>query len=150
GGDEQSFARSTLSPDRKKKWQLLASVLIVSAAGSFTIARAWFTYVHAAAVIPAQLSVDTQPAGAELLIDGQPRGITPTTFSISPGSHTLAVRTTGEERHVQLALAAGAQVAQHFDFTSNASAVAPGRVSIVTDPPGLRVALDGRPRGLSP
>jgi hypothetical protein len=144
---EMSFASS---PERRRKLLALGSVLIVSAAGSFSVTRALFTHVWAAAAVPASLSVDTQPAGAELLIDGQPRGMTPATFSISPGSHTLAVRSAGEERRVQLALAAGAQVAQHFDFTSNVPAVAPGRVSIVTDPPGLRVALDGQPRGVSP
>jgi hypothetical protein len=149
GDDEVTFAPSA-PPERKRKSLLLASVVIGSAAGSFVTARAWFMHVRAEAVTPAQLSVDTRPAGAELLIDGQPRGMTPATFPISPGSHTLAVRTAGEERSVQLALAAGAQVAQHFDFTSNVSAVAPGRVSIVTDPPGLRVALDGQPRGVSP
>jgi len=156
GDDEVSFATPAAPPERRgtllerrKQSLLLASVVIVSAAGSFTAVRAWFAHVPAAA-IPAQLSVETQPAGAELLIDGQPRGITPATFSMSPGPHTLAVRTAGEERHVQLALAAGAQVAQHFDFTSNVSVSAPGRVSIVTDPPGLRVAVDGQPRGTSP
>lgn len=156
GDDEVSFAtpapppeRRTTPPEGKRQSLLLASVVIVSAAGSFTAVRAWFTHVPAAA-IPAQLSVDTRPAGAELLIDGQPRGMTPAVFSIPPGQHTLAVRTAAEERHVQLALAAGAQVAQHFDFTSNVSASAPGRVSIVTDPPGLRVAVDGQPRGASP
>lgn len=148
--DEVSFADSAPPPDQRRKPLLLASVLIISAAGSFIVARAWFTHVRAAALTSAQLSVDTQPAGAELLIDGQPNGMTPATFSLSPGSHTLAVRTAGEERRVQLALAAGAQVAQHFDFTSTVSAVAPGRVSIVTDPPGLRVAVDGQPRGVSP
>jgi PEGA domain-containing protein len=136
--------------ERWRRSLLLASVLIVAAAGSYAVTRTLFTRVRAAAVIPAQLTVDTQPAGAELLIDEQPRGTTPATLSIGPGSHTLAVRIAGEERRVKLALAAGAQVAQHFDFASNVSAVAPGRVSIVTDPPGLRVAVDGQPRGVAP
>jgi hypothetical protein len=150
GDDEVSVAASAPSPAWSKRPLLLASILIVSAAGSFTAARAWFTHVRSAAVVPAQLTVDTQPAGAALLIDGQPRGTTPATFSISPGSHALAVRAAGEERHVQLTLASGAQVAQHFDFTSSVPALAPGRLSIVTDPPGLRVAVDGLPRGVSP
>lgn len=148
--DKIVLAMRTLTPEQRRKSLVLASVLIVTAAGSFIVARSLFTRVRAAAVIPAQLTVDTQPAGAELLIDGHPRGVTPSTFSMSPGTHTLAVRTAGEERRVQLALAAGAQVAQHFDLTSKISAAAPGRVSIVTDPPGLRVSLDGQPRGVSP
>jgi hypothetical protein len=84
---------------------LVASVLVVSAAIAFAAVRAWFAPLRAAAVIPARLSVDTQPAGAELLIDGQPRGRTPATFSIDPGAHTLTVRTGGAERVVPLTLA---------------------------------------------
>ncbi len=150
GDDEDAAATSAPSPERRSKSLVLASVLVVAAAGSFILTRALFTHVRAAAIVPAQLSVDTQPAGAELLIDGQPRGMTPATLSINPGSHALTVRTAGEERRVQLSLAAGALVAQHFELTSNVSAVAPGRVSIVTDPTGLRVAVDGEPRGVSP
>ena len=51
---------------------------------------------------------------------------------------------------MRLTLAAGAQVAQYFDLTSNVAPVAPGRLSILTDPPGARVTVDGRPRGASP
>jgi hypothetical protein len=153
-GDDQTArarsARAWLSLLSGSTSLLVMSVLIVSAAGAFTAVRAWFAPLRAAAVVPARLSVDTQPPGADLLIDGQPRGKTPATFSIDPGAHTLAVRASGVERVVQLALAGGAQVAQHFDLGVSTSAVAPGRLSIVTDPPGLRVAVDGQPRGESP
>ena len=153
-GDDRSaratLARVGLSISLRRPLLLVMSVLMISAAGAFAAVRAWFAPLRAAAVIPAKLSVDTQPAGAELLIDGQPRGKTPATLSIDPGSHTLAVRTAGIERVVQLTVAGGAQVAQHFDLASNVSAGAPGRLSIVTDPPRLRVAVDGQPRGVSP
>jgi hypothetical protein len=153
GDDETARARSAralLSLLSGSTSLLVMSVLVISAAGAFAAVRAWFAPLRAAAVVPARLSVDTQPPGADLLIDGQPRGKTPATFSIDPGAHTLAVRASGVERVVQLTLAGGAQVAQHFDLAANTSAVAPGRLSIVTDPPGLRVAVDGQPRGESP
>jgi PEGA domain-containing protein len=129
---------------------LVASIAVVSAVGAFTAVRAWFAPVRAASIVPARLTVDSQPAGADVLIDGQQRGKTPATFSIDPGAHTLAVRAAGTQRTAQLTLAAGAQAAQHFDLTPTAAAIAPGRLSIVTDPPGLRVAVDGRARGVSP
>jgi hypothetical protein len=128
----------------------LVSVAVVSGVGAFAAVRAWFAPVGAAAASAATLTVDTQPAGAELRIDDQPRGTTPATFSVDPGEHTLVVRAAGVERTVQLTLAAGAQVAQYFDLMSNGTAAAPGRLSIVTDPSGVRVAVDGRPRGISP
>jgi len=129
---------------------VVMTALVLSAAGAFNAVRAWYAPVGAAAAVPARLSVDTQPPGAALLIDGQARGRAPASFSIDPGAHTLVVRGTGVERVVRLTLAAGAEVAQHFDLMSNVSAAEPGRLSIVTEPPGLRVAVDGRPQGVSP
>jgi hypothetical protein len=129
---------------------LVAAVLVLSAVVAFIAVRAWFAPVRAAVVIPARLSVDTVPAGADVLVDGRPHGKTPATFAVDPGAHTLMVRANGAERVVPLTLAAGAQVAQHFELPPSASTVAPGRVSIITDPPGLRVAIDGQPRGVSP
>jgi len=129
---------------------LIAAIAAVSAVAAFAAVRAWYVPVRAAAVVPAALTVETQPPGAELLIDREPRGRTPATFSLPPGAHTLAVRSTGVERTVQLTLAAGAQVAQYFDLTPPHAAPAPGRLSVVTDPQGARVSVDGKPRGVSP
>jgi hypothetical protein len=144
------LVRAGLSLLSQRPSLLVMSVALVSAVGAFTAVRAWFAPVRAASIIPAKLTVDTQPAGAVVLIDGQARGRTPAMFSIDPGAHTLAVRAADVERTVQLTIPAGAQVAEHFDLAPNVAAVAPGRLSIVTDPPGLRVAVDGHARGVSP
>ena len=49
-----------------------------------------------------------------------------------------------------LTIAAGADVTQYFDMKAAAPVAALGQVSVTTDPPGARVAVDGRPRGVSP
>ena len=49
-----------------------------------------------------------------------------------------------------LTIAAGADVTQYFEMKAAEPAVVVGRVSVVTDPPGARVAVDGQPRGTSP
>jgi PEGA domain-containing protein len=128
----------------------VVSIAVLSAAAAFGVVRTWFVPVRAAAVIPATLSVVTDPSGADVLIDRQPRGRTPVTLAIDPGLHSLAVRAAGVERTVPLTFAAAAQVSQYFDLTPRVRAVSPGRLSIVTDPPGARVAIDGTPRGTSP
>jgi hypothetical protein len=133
---------------------LIASIVVLSGAGAFAAVRAWFAPPAVTLAAPATLTVDTQPAGVDLLIDEQPRGKTPLTISIDAGAHALAVRAGGVERTVQLALTPGAHLAQHFDLTSDLTsggpASAPGRLSVLTDPPGARVSIDGRPRGVSP
>lgn len=133
-----------------RTYGLIASVAFASAVVAYVAVRAWFVPVDAAAVVPATVSVTSQPAGAVLLIDGQPKGTTPLTFSMAPGQHTLLVRAGQAERAVRVTLGPGAQVAQYFDLTTSAQAPSPGRVSIVTEPAGARVAVDGRPRGVSP
>lgn len=129
---------------------LIASVAFASGIVAFLTVRAWFVPVGAAAVVPASVTVDSQPSGAALLIDGRPHGTTPVTFSIAPGRHTLLVRGDRAERAVKVTLGSGAQVTQYFDLTTSAPAVSPGRLSIVTEPAGARVAVDGRSRGVSP
>lgn len=127
---------------------LLVSIGLTSAAGAFTAVRAWFVSASAAAIVPATLSVQTQPPSADLIVDGEPRGTTPATIPIDPGAHRVAIRAGGVERTVQLTVASGAHLSQYFDLTSAGQSA--GKLSIVTDPPGARVSIDGRPRGISP
>ena len=129
---------------------LMAAVVVLSAVGAFTAVRAWYVPVRATGLIPATLSIETQPPGAELLIDSVSRGTAPLAVNIEPGSHLVAVRRSGVERQVRVTVAAGAQMSQYFDLTSSVPATSSGRLSIVTDPPGARVTVDGRPRGVSP
>ena len=60
------------------------------------------------------LTIDTRPAGSEVLIDGQRRGATPLTLALTPGSHTMTIRNGGDERVVPLTMAAGAEVTQYY------------------------------------
>jgi hypothetical protein len=152
--DDQVADAPSVPPERSVTFDrthgLIAAIAFASAVVAFVAVRAWFVPVGAAAVVPATVIVESQPAGALLMIDGQPRGTTPLTFSMAPGQHTLLVRAGRTERAVKVTLGSGAQVAQYFDLTTNAPAVPPGRLSIITEPAGARVTIDGRPRGVSP
>ena len=129
---------------------LKATIAALSAVGAFTAVRAWYVPIRATGLVPATLTIDTQPPGAELLIDSVSRGSAPLTLAIEPGSHLVTVRGFGLERQVRVTVAAGAQVSQYFDLTSSVRATSSGRLSILTDPPGARVAVDARLRGVSP
>ena len=129
---------------------LMAAIVALSAVGAFTAVRAWYVPVRATGLVPATLTIDTQPPGAELLIDTVSRGTAPLTVAIEPGSHLVAVRRSGLERQVRMTVAAGAQISQYFDLTSSVRATSSGRLSILTDPPGARVTVDARLRGVSP
>ena len=138
----------TIRFDRSSVVILLIASL--SGLGAFALVRWRVAPPRAATAQPATLTVGTQPAGADLFIDGRRRGATPLTLPIEPGAHTLTLRSAGAERIVPLTVTAGAQVAQYFELTAPEPIARSARLSIVTDPPGARVSVDGRPRGVSP
>ena len=96
------------------------------------------------------LTIDTRSVSAEVLVDGERRGVTPLKLSVTPGPHIITVRSNGDERVVPMTIGAGADVSQYFDMKASQPVALFGRVSVVTDPPGARVTIDGRPRGTSP
>src|SRR6185295_7390557 len=55
---------------------------------------------------PGSLTIATRPAGSEVLIDGERRGATPLTLALTPGPHTITIRSGGDERVVPLTIAA--------------------------------------------
>ncbi len=69
-------------------------------------------------------------------------------MSLDPGVHTLGVRAGGLERVVRVTLAPGAHVVHHFELA--AAPAKNGRLSIMTDPPGARITVDGHFSGVSP
>jgi hypothetical protein len=99
---------------------------------------------------PATLTITTRPEGAQVSIDGEARGVTPLTLAISPGPHTLTVRAGDQERVMPLTAAAGSDIVRDLEMTVAAPAAALGGLTVATDPPGARVAIDGRPAGTSP
>jgi hypothetical protein len=98
----------------------------------------------------AELTIESRPAGADVLVDGQVRGISPLTLSLAPGDHRIAVRRGSDERGGSLALKAGSTVGQYFEFVSEPSLPRNARMIVLTDPPGARVSVDGQARGSSP
>ena len=78
-----------------------------------------------------RLTIDTRPAAAEVLIDGERRGVTPLTLSLAPGAHSITVRNGRDERVVPLTIAAGADVTQYFEMKTE-PAVLSGGVSVTT------------------
>ena len=75
---------------------------------------------------------------------------TPLKLSLSPGAHTVVVRSGSDERVVPVTIAAGADITHNFEMKAAEPAAQLGRMSVATDPPGARVAVDGQPRGISP
>ena len=138
---------ATVSPRVVRAALIISAVAVVAAIGAVAVQRYPLTPREPR---PGNLTINTRPIDAEVLIDGTRRGTTPLTLSLTPGTHTITVRSAGDERIVPLTLASGAEVSHYFEMKPAEPAVVVGRVSVVTDPPGARVSVDGKARGTSP
>jgi hypothetical protein len=99
------------------------------------------------------LTVNSNPAGAQLLVDGKLAGVTPATLTLPQGTHTLTLRGSGTEpRTMNVAVSAGAQLSQYIELpkADGRGEATSGRLQVRTDPPGALVTVDSIPRGASP
>ena len=96
------------------------------------------------------LTIETRPIGAEVTIDGEHRGTAPLTVALTPGPHAVALRSDGDQRMIPITIAAGAEMTQHIEMKTRDAPPLFGRLSVVTEPPGAKVTVDGRARGVSP
>ena len=120
---------------------LIATGLLLGAVSAWRLAsRAWGTWTGA-------LSVTSRPAGAQVLIDGQPQGVTPLSLRLAPGEHTLEIHSAGPTQVMPLHIEKGRQIVRDFHLAVGA---APATLRVDTKVAGARVLIDGRVRGRSP
>ncbi|MEO8256081.1 MAG: PEGA domain-containing protein [Acidobacteriota bacterium] len=127
---------------------LLAAAVVVVAGLGVAVSR--LLPLSPAGSSTGNLTINTGAVVSEVLVDGVGRGPTPLTLALPAGPHTLVVRSGSDERVVPLTIAAGADVSHNFDMRAAAPVAQLGGMSIATDPPGARVAVDGQLRGISP
>lgn len=99
---------------------------------------------------PGSVSVATQPEGAQVLMDGEPAGVTPLTLDgLTPGPHRLELSLDGydaEERVLTVESGGRAEVA----VTLSAGTPRPGRIVVTADREDAFVIVDGLSRGRAP
>lgn len=97
------------------------------------------------------LRLESEPSGAVVDIDGSPRGLTPLTVDLSPGTHAVVLTHGDDTQQISAAVTAGATSTHHFRWTSSPAAeTAAGRLQVSSDPAGAAVTVDGEQRGASP
>jgi hypothetical protein len=93
--------------------------------------------------------VISEPAGAEVSVDGQPRGITPLTLSLPAGAHSLQLNRASVTRSIAVAVKAGSEATHYVDLQTLPVAEV-GQLLVTTEPAGAHVSVDGQARGVSP
>lgn len=97
------------------------------------------------------LRIETDAAGADVLLDGTYRGKTPLLLSLTAGEHTLVVQQGSARRSVPVSVTARETVVHHISLPSEQpSAQTTGGVEITSEPGGQLVIVDGQSSGVTP
>lgn len=114
---EMPFEPTRHGPRGQRNVRMAAAIVGAILVGSgATMAARRFLTEKPATVTTGTLAVTTEPAGAQAIVDGVARGVTPLSVALSPGSHTLQLRGEHGARDIRVTIAAGAQVAQYVEL----------------------------------
>ncbi len=150
GAAHGSAAGSHAGPPAKSRTRLIAAavaVLAIGGGGYYASQMSAGAPATAAAPSLGTLVVQSNPAGVEVFIDGESRGMTPSSLSLPAGSHILELRGRGTPRVIPLQIPAGGQISQYLEF---ADTPLTGMLVVHSQPAGARVSVDGVARGVSP
>jgi len=121
--DAVSEDRAEESAERKPWVRLTVAAVVVAglvAAGTYG-GRSFFS-ASEPPVRTGTLNVASNPAGAQVFVDRQGRGLTPVTLTLQPGPHSIEFRGIGEPRTVDVNVAAGTQTSQFIELVKAAPA----------------------------
>ena len=145
--DEEEPVEAVIPP--RAWWQqsrvlAAAAAMLVLVSGGFVGRR----YLAPGAVGTGALNVNSNPAGAQVLVDGERQGVTPVNLVLKAGPHLVELRGTGEPRSIPIVIAPGSQASQYIELPKEKTLL--GQIQITTEPASAQVTLDGVLRGRSP
>jgi hypothetical protein len=149
GEPDTQYETAAKKFDFKKRWPIAAAaVALLAIAGAGIPAVRHFGAGAAAPTAEGTLTVNTNPPGAKVFVDGVERGMTPLSVALKPGTHALELRGDGTPRLMPITVTAGAELSQYIELPKTAATF--GQLQVRTEPAGARVSVDGLPRGTSP
>jgi len=92
------------------------------------------------------IAVESAPAGLDVWIDGKPQGKAPLSAAVAPGRHVVELRRRAEVRTMMVDVAPGRTAVARLDWNT----LRMGRLRVDSTPPGAKVTLDGKARGVTP
>lgn len=94
---------------------------------------------------PGEVQITSDPVGANVIVDGQPRGATPLKLTLDGGSHQLVLEAGPARRTMVVAVEYGER--QDVALTLRAGQ---GTLIVDSNAPHATVAIDGQPVGTTP
>ena len=90
--------------------------------------------------------LESLPSGAQVLVDGQPMGLTPLTMTLPAGTHRVDFKYRGKTRTMDIVVRQGGRATELIDWTPKTT----GRLQVNSEPAGARVLVDNVSRGVTP
>src|SRR5688572_14266382 len=147
--DKEDAMRSAQTTQRHpRRLMILAGIALLAATTVGLFAARQRLSPAIPPVTTGTMSVNTDPAGAEVEVDGTARGQSPLRLTLAAGPHTLIIRGHGQSRTIPITITAGAEVSQYLDLPKAGSDL--GQLQVRTEPPGARISIDGTPLGKTP
>jgi hypothetical protein len=93
------------------------------------------------------LTIATNPSGAQAIVDGVRRGVTPVTLSLAVGPHRVELRGDAEPRVIPITMTAGAQLSHFVDLPKPAAppfvaTTGPTVADLAPPPPAAPAVVD--------
>jgi hypothetical protein len=127
-----------------RRYAVAALAIVALAEGGVIAARG---LRKPAAPTMGSLSVQTNPPGVAVFVDGVAHGNTPARISLNAGSHIVELRGRGVPRVIPVTVTAGSEASQYLELPETPSA---GSLLVQSDPAGARVTVDGVDHGVAP
>ena len=143
---ESELAAAVRGP---RNYRRLAAVVV----GGLLLSASVVAGLTERAVKDATLAVESDPIGADVRIDGKHRGKTPLTIALTPGTYTVLVGDGDASKERRIILAAAERASMYLERADVDTVVPPltnGALSVVTEPAGGRISVDGTDRGAAP
>jgi len=152
GTADESFGDATQGSRSGTRWfrTAIAATLVAAVVAGGVYAARWFFAAPAPPATTGTLKVASTPAGAQVFVDRQGRGMTPLTLTLRPGPHSIELRGVGEPRTVDVTIVAGTESSQMIELMPKSAAPAPGQLQVKTEPAGAQITVDGVVRGKAP
>jgi hypothetical protein len=123
----------------------IVGIAVLALIGAGVFGSRWLR--RPAAVPMGALSVQTNPPGAAVFVDGVAHGNTPARISLKAGAHILELRGRGVPRSIPVTVAPGAEVSQYLELPQTPTL---GSLLVQSDPAGAQVLVDGVDHGKAP
>jgi serine/threonine protein kinase len=122
------------------------ALIVISAGGVFAGRK--FLASGMSSTATGTLAINSNPPGAQVVVDGLTSGVTPLRLTLKQGLHDVELRGAGDPRSVPITITAGKELSQYIELPKGLTAF--GQLQVRTEPAGAQVTVDGIPRGKSP